>query len=95
VRRVVELSSAKSVALSEMASLLGQIRQQPGSPSQAERQLLRDMIRRCMDANRANGALVNAYCARTEARLKPLMNDAPTYGPQPNGGYAPRLFARA
>ena len=98
VKRVTELAQAKSAALGELTALLGQLRGKPNPGTQADpsRQVLRDLLQQCLDANRANAALANARIAHLDTRLRPLMQEPVTYGPKRGAAaaYQPRLFAR-
>jgi flagellar biosynthesis/type III secretory pathway chaperone len=94
--RIEATCTAKSKALKELSELLVQIRDGRVQLRNAERQEFNELLRQCMDANLANGALINARKARVHSRLAPLMSDSPTYDPRKafNGSFSPRLFAR-
>ncbi len=95
-RRIDELRAAKSSALRDLSGLLEQIQGGRSNLREADRQELSQLLKKCMDANLANGTLINARTARVQSRLAPLMDDSPTYGPRKafNGTFSQRLFAR-
>jgi flagellar biosynthesis/type III secretory pathway chaperone len=94
--RIETTCTDKSKALKELSELLVQIRDGRIRLRDAERQEFSELLRQCMDANLANGALINARKARVHSRLAPLINDSPTYDPRKafNGSFSSRLFAR-